>query len=342
MIRFLFIFAFAVFLVGVVMGGSFVWDAYMISPEDDAETFTLMVNTGDTVKDVSARLKAEDIIQSPFFFESYVWLTGTQAAFQAGMFTLQPGMNYQDLVEALTHAEAQEVQVTIPEGYTAEETGDIIREELPRITEESWVDAIGANSSLFVSETHVLAGIPDGQGVEGYLFPDTYRYTAEASAETVAETMVLTLKRRLAENEILIPDDLVMENGMTLHEVLVLASVIEKEAPTAEDMKIVADIFLKRLEIGMALQACSTVNYVTGKDDPAVTYDDQQVDSPYNTYQRVGLPPGPIANPGMNAIIAVLQPTENEYYYFLTTPAGEMIYSKTYDEHVYAKQLYLK
>ena len=342
MIRLIIPVFFAAIIVSLMLGGSFLWDSYMISPEDGATEIAFMVNSGDTVKNVSARLKQDALIESPFWFETYVWMSKTGTSFQAGLFTLQPGMSYSVLVGELTNAQAQEVQVTFPEGYLADEMGEEIRSVLTSIQESDWQTAVSSQSTLFDAGTHVLDGIPSGQGLEGYLFPDTYRFVSNASAETIAETMVLTLKRRFAENSVIIPDDLLMGNGMTLHEVLTLASIVEKEVPDAEGMKIVADIFLKRLEVGMALQACSTVNYVTGNDDPAVTYEDQEIDSPYNTYQRVGLPPGPISNPGMNAILAVLNPTPNDYYYFLTSTEGEMMYSKTYDEHVTKKQMYLK
>ena len=271
MIRLIIPVFFAAIIVSLMLGGSFLWDSYMISPEDGATEIAFMVNSGDTVKNVSARLKQDALIESPFWFETYVWMSKTGTSFQAGLFTLQPGMSYSVLVGELTNAQAQEVQVTFPEGYLADEMGEEIRSVLTSIQELDWQTAVSSQSTLFDAGTHVLDGIPSGQGLEGYLFPDTYRFVSNASAETIAETMVLTLKRRFAENSVIIPDDLLMGNGMTLHEVLTLASIVEKEVPDAEGMKIVADIFLKRLEVGMALQACSTVNYVTGKDDPAVT-----------------------------------------------------------------------
>src|SRR3989339_1835263 len=272
MIRSFFILLFVSFIVCLVLGGSFVWDAYFVGPVPEAEEMVFMVNRGDAVKDISARLKQDSLIESPFWFEVYVWITKTEADFQAGLFSLKPGMSYHTLVSTLTHAKAQEVQITFPEGYTVEQMGEVIKEAFSAITLLDWNITTDSQSPVLSSGIHLLESIPDGQGLEGYLFPDTYRFTNEVSAESIAETLVLTLQRRLAENNIILEDDLVMENGMTLHELLTLASIIEKEVPDAEGMKIVADIFLKRLKIGMALQACSTVNYVTGKEDPAVTF----------------------------------------------------------------------
>ena len=329
-------------LVGTVLGGAFVWDAFLASPSGDIPAMTFVVNSGESVKAISERLKEEGLLVSPRFFELYVWLTGTQTHFQSGMFFLEPGLSYHTLVAALTNAQTQEVQVTFPEGYTLKDMERVIVEVLPHLSSSAWELATGAQSPLFATGTHVLGGISEGQGLEGYLFPDTYRFRIDATAEVIVETMVLTLKRRLTEVGVIIPNDLVMAYGLTFHELLTLASIVEKEAATPEDMKVVAGIFLKRLEIGMALQACSTVNYITGKNDPAVSAEDQAISSPYNTYQVVGLPPGPIGNPGMNAISAVLEPTPTTYLYFLTTPEGDMKYTQTYEEHVANKQRYLK
>ena len=210
-----------------------------------------------------------------------------------------------------------------------------------QITSADW-DSVTNSPSDFTEQQDILSGIPSGKGLEGYLFPDTYRFRKDADAKTISETMIITLKRRLAENNIIIPDHLVMQNGMTFHQVITLASIVEREVRSKEDMAHVAGIFLTRFKIGMALQADSTVNFVTGKLDASVSITDSHVDSPYNTYKYLGLPPGPISNPGMNAIQAVLNPVASNDLYFLTTPAGQVIYSKTFDEHVANKYKYLK
>ncbi|OGY89834.1 MAG: hypothetical protein A2927_01170 [Candidatus Komeilibacteria bacterium RIFCSPLOWO2_01_FULL_45_10] len=129
--------------------------------------------------------------------------------------------------------------------------------------------------------------------------------------------------------------------GKSIFEVITLASIIEKEVRTEQDMKMVADIFNKRLEQGIALQSDATVNYVTGKGLVQPTAADIAVDNLYNTYKYRGLPPGPIANPGLKAIKAAIYPTPNQYYYFLTTAEGEVIYSQTYQEHLKNKSVYL-
>ena len=324
------------------MAGGFYWDSFVVSPDKDAESMEFVVEEGTGVAKIGERLEQEDIITSSFFFKVYMKLFQKDNVLQAGSFLLKKGMNIATVVSTMTHAEAKEIGVTIPEGWTVFQMQSRFVEALPKVTNEQWQTVTGPQGKLIVSAQDVLAGIPSGQGLEGYLFPDTYRFRENADAKTVSDTMVITLKRRFAEQKIVIPENLVFENGMTLHEVLTLASIVEREVRSAEDMKKVAGIFFTRLKIGMALQADSTVNYVTGKNDPSVSLDDSKVDSPYNTYRRLGLPPGPISNPGMNAIMAVLEPVDSDALYFLTTPDGQVIYANTFNEHIANKYKYLK
>ncbi len=326
----------------VILSGGFVFDAFLVSPEEGTPSVIFEVEDGDSVSEIAQDLNEAALIESELFFKIYVKLTGNASSLQAGSFELTPGMNFRALVAELTDAQAQEVEVTIPEGYTIEQIGEAVMEALPGISEEDWEEATGPNGKWRIEEDEIVGGISDDQGLEGYLFPDTYRFRTDASAQTVVETMVLTLKRRLAENDVTIPESLQFANGLTFHEMITLASIVEREVRSAEDMKLVAGIFYTRLQIGMALQADSTVNYLTGKKETSVSLEDSKIDSPYNTYQNLGLPPGPISNPGMNAILAVLHPTDSEYLYFLTTPEGDVMYATSFDQHVANKYQYLK
>ncbi|MBI5369762.1 endolytic transglycosylase MltG [Candidatus Uhrbacteria bacterium] len=328
-------------LVGVSLGGSFLWDSFLLSPAKDATEVVIEVAPGASVDTITRTLKEKEIITSRFFFKTYVKLAHAESSLQAGRFTLKPKTSFHSVVSTLSNAKANEVQVTIPEGFTRDQIGATLSAAFSGVDTTSWKQVTNAPTTLTQGQ-ELLAGIPSGQGLEGYLFPDTYRFRNDADAKTVAETMVLTLQRRLAENAIVVPTHLVMPNGLTFHQVLTLASLVEKEVRAPEDMAHVAGIFYTRLKIGMALQADATVNYVTGKSDPAISLKDQQVDSPYNTYQHLGLPPGPISNPGMNAIKAVLNPVDSDDLYYLTTPDGQVIYAKTFNEHVANKYRYMR
>ena len=164
--------------------------------------------------------------------------------------------------------------------------------------------------------------------LEGYLSPNTYRVYKDATLQDVIDKL-----KTAREEELEKFDEAIKKSGMSLKEVLTLASIIEKEANTPEDMKIVADIFLRRLEENWALQSCATVNYITGKNDPGISLTDKKIDSLYNTYKYPGLPPGPICNPSLDAIKAVLEPTKNSYVYFMAGDDGVMRYAEALEGH---------
>lgn len=342
MMKFILLLAGIIIVVGCALGGSFVWDTFVVSPEEGAESVEFVIEPGTSVSEISDQLLEQRLISSGFFFQLYVSMSDQQGDLQAGTFELVSGMNLRDLVAKLVHAEASEIQVTIPEGYTLKQAGEVIVDAFEGITEESWNEAVGKDGKWDLTASDLVGGIPAEQGLEGYLFPDTYRFRTDADAQTIVDSMVLTLKRRLAENNIVIPESGVFENGMSLHEILTLASIVEREVRSPEDMAIVAGIFFTRLKIGMALQADSTVNYITGKREASVSIEDSKINSPYNTYQHLGLPPGPISNPGMNAINAVFHPQDSNYLYFLTTPEGEVVYASSFDQHISNKYKYLK
>ncbi len=326
-------------LVGAALTGSYVFDAYLARPDSGAER-SFVVEEGDSANRIARKLDEEGLITSPFFFKLYARASGVQNDFKPGTFALAPGMSFSAIVDALTRAESDEVQITIPEGFTLKQIGERVRAALPHVTEEEWGVAVGASSPVLANSFFLAQTKPAGVDLEGYLFPDTYRFFADATAVDVVTTMVEAMESKLTAAFASAGEEFVMSGRV--HEVLTLASIVEREVRGAEDMKYVADIFLSRLEIGMPLQADSTISYYLGKTSAELTTEDLRTDEPFNTYTRAGLPPGPIANPGMNAIDAVLHPIENPYLYFLTTSDGTVIYASTFEEHVANKNRYLR
>lgn len=191
----------------------------------------------------------------------------------------------------------------------------------------------GVAPELNWTATGTLAELFDGKNInvsyEGYFLPETYRVYADAKPEEVIKKIFTVLDDRITS-------EMRMEmkkQNKSFFEVLTMASVVEKEAPTTEDMRLVADIFWRRNKMKWALQSCATVNYVTGKNDPAINAVDRQLDSFYNTYKYPGLPLGPIGNPSLKAIEAAIFPEKNDYWYFMSDTEGGMHYAKTLDEH---------
>lgn len=304
----------------------------------DAKEVSFTVDEGESFVSISRRLADEDIIPNAWWFRIFAKFAGLDDDIRAGTTVVIPRDRSADILGALIYPSGNsEVSVTIPEGYTLVQIGATVRAALPHITEEEWIRVTGV-SSPFADHTLVVSlQKPVDVDLEGYLFPDTYRFFENASAEDVVERMLNTMESRVTALGKPTGD----AEGMNGHELLTLSSIIEREVRGSEEMREISDIFLKRLEIGMALQSDATVNYVTGGDDPSISLTDRDLDSLYNTYQYPGLPPGPISNPGMNALRSVWNPAENEYYYFLTDAAGTVYYAETHDEHVLNKALYL-
>jgi len=311
--------------------------AYSQEPDADATLAEFTVEEGESLTSVAERLNDGELIASAFWFKVTAAFTDRTTGIKPGTFSIMPGDSYNDILSALSISQSDEVTITILEGSSLEDIGALVTTNFS-VTLDEWNQLTGINSSFNSHEFVVSAQKPSGVDLEGYLFPDTYRFFADATGEEIVETLLGTMAERVTALGTPSGD----ASGMTIHEVLTLASIVEKEVRTENSMKNVADIFLKRLDINMPLQSDATINYIIDGDDPSPTYADLEVESPYNTYRNPGLPPGPISSPGLRAITAVLQPISNPYYYFLTTDEGEIYYAETYDEHLANKANYLK
>ncbi len=245
---------------------------------------------------------------------------------------------------------AEETQVTLIEGWTVNEMAGAL-EKAGLGPAASIVSA--AKTNIPTDNNYIK--IPAKQGLEGYLFPDTYRFAKSATTETVIKKLLDNFTARVDTLGIKPADSYTIpgyetltlggKKGMTFHQIITLASILEKESGTTTDneRKLIAGVFYNRLISGQPLESDATVNYVSGKDNPTPTNVDLQINSPYNTYRYPGLPPGPICNPSLASIEAAFHPEQSDYYYFLhKQPSGEVVFSKTYAEHLKNKALYLK
>lgn len=249
---------------------------------------------------------------------------------------------------------AAETQVTIIEGWT---TKDIAKkfEEAGMFSSDKFLTAV----KNFDYANYPLIIKPSGTDLEGYLFPDTYRFAKDSTPTQVIEKLLDNFTKRMSSIDVTINQPIFTiagyetlkpaggdnKSGMSLYDILTLASIIELESGSSSNMSLaqeralIAGVFYNRLMIGQALESDATVNYVTGKHDPGATAQDTQVNSPYNTYRYAGLPPGPIGNPSLGSIEAALRPTQSDYYYFLhKQPSGEAVFSKTFADHIKQKQ----
>ncbi len=310
-------------------------------PSGNAVAFA--VSPGESVDDIGRHLADAGLIGSTLYFKIYVRSHNQQTALQAGDYILKPSLSIRGIADILTNGQAEDKERTIKiiEGWDIGEIDDYLRkndvvgdDEFSLLTDSK----IG-NWKLEITKPNFLQDAPITANLEGYLFPDTYRIYNDATAEDIITKMLdnfgikLTPQMRID----------IAAQGKTIYNIVIMASIIEKEVRTEEDMKIVSGIFWDRIGNGQPLESCATLAYILGVDKKQYTLEDTEVNSPYNTYQNRGLPPGPICNPGLNAIKAAIYPEYTEFNYFLSRPdTGETVFSRTYEEHLRNKAKYLK
>ncbi|MDP9211994.1 MAG: endolytic transglycosylase MltG [bacterium] len=284
----------------------------------------VVVKEGETPDVIAEKLKAEGLIRSERAFTLHVKFEGLATDIKSGRFRLSGEQSGQEIAQALTEESQLATQFTIPEGLTQAETA----ERLDRL-EITDADAFEALKATNFPEYDFLRTLPDDATLEGYLFPETYAIPLPGtSAEDVARIMLDQFRTELTgfQNQ-------VANSGRSLHEVVTIASLVEEEVRTTEDRKTVAGIIFRRLEEDIRLGIDATVRYALDKPSDALTIDDLATDDPYNTRRFKGLPPGPIANPSLDAILAVLDPTDSPYLFYLSAPDGTTYYAETNDEH---------
>lgn len=316
------------------------------------EEKTFVIKAGQSVDTIVDNLKQEKLIKSKFIFKFYVRLSGSQSSFQPGAYQLNPSMNIKEIVYEMTRKVflKPEEKLTFIEGWNLNDYVNLIKkhslsnaDEFSNLVGRPRLDyrtpAAGPYPYDYSQDFSFLLDKPRYYGLEGYLFPDTYRFFTDVSSDEMVRKMLNNFDRKLSSN---LRED-IKKQGKTIYEIVTMASIIEKEVQSSEDMKVVSGIFWDRIKNGQALESCATLAYILGVNKNQYSYEDTRIDSLYNTYINRGLPPGPIANPGFKAIEAAIYPAQTDYNYFLTDPAdGKTVFSRTYQEHLVNKNKYLK
>lgn len=301
----------------------------------DGELF--QVKRGDTIKQISERLEQNGLIKSALFLQLVCKLLNTDTEFKAGIYRILPDSSAIDIHNLLITGYQDHVHVTIPEGWTISKIANLL-EEKEVTTAADFIKAIKSENIL------ASFSIP-ANSVEGYLFPDTYYFPREYDTDLVVSEMIdaffLNLKEYFVFNNNF--------NREEIHKKVILASIIEKEYRIKDEAPIIASVFYNRIKINKKLESCATIEYIIteilNKPHPGyLTFEDLEINSPYNTYIRQGLPPGPICNPGLVAMKAAFFPAKTEYFFFrlIDAKTGEHYFTKDFDEHLNARNLYLK
>lgn len=296
-----------------------------------------IIKQGQGVNEISRNLYANKLIKNKFIFETWLWLKKSEDQVKAGIYTVPADISIRQLSNLILTLPASEQQsITIIEGWrrNLEQFKNLL--EKNNFSYTKFLE-LSKNKSDWQEEFSFLKDAPKNASLEGYLYPDTYFIDSFTTEEDLLRKILNNFDRKLTSD---LRAEIAAQNK-SIFEVVTLASIIEREVPQGEDKRKIADVFLKRLENNIGLQSDATVNFVTGKGLAQPTFADLEIDSPYNTYKYRGLPPGPISNPSISSIEAVINPIHNDYYYFLTTKESEVIYSKTYEEHLANKYKYL-
>ncbi len=307
---------------------------------DDPTPVTFVVEMGETAVSIAVRLQDLGLITDATLFRRFLQYHGLDASLEAGEYQLRRNMTMREIAEALQHSRLREVTITIPEGWRAEQVADLL-------TAENIMDGsvfLAAVRQGVAIDHPLLADRPAGAGFEGYLFPDTYRLPAQAAPEDLLTRMLDNMQARLPIGW----EGMASAQGLTFYEVLIVASIVEREAVVPEERPTIASVYLNRLQQDMYLQADPTVQYAMGYQPetgqwwktPVTLEEYQKVNSPYNTYLYPGLPPGPICSPGADSILAVLQPAQTPYLFFVARGDGSHVFAETLEEHERNIELY--
>ncbi len=292
----------------------------------DDTTVELTIRPGSPFREIADSLHAHDVVRFPRLFGAYAARRGRDRSTRYGTYVIRRGASWEGILHALQTGEGIINRVTIPEGLPLWESLPIISEQLviPLDSLEVAVRDPGLLTRL---------GVPKGTStVEGYLFPETYDFPSQVSARFVVAQMVTRFEQRWDPAW----DARLIEVKMTRHQVVTLASIVEKEVRRGSERPMVAAVYLNRLRVRMALQADPTVQYAMKVRPGRVLYRHLTIDSPYNTYKYPGLPPGPIAAPGRASLEATLFPAKVPYRFFVAHPDGHHEFRTTYEEHLKA------
>jgi len=300
------------------------------------------IEKGEGGKEISKNLKKERLIRLGIPFRLYIYFKGVSTKLQAGSYLLSPSMAIPEIVQKFVWGETIKEKITIIEGWNLKDLATYI-ENNNLGTKEKLFQLTGypENKSSSKDYSDVFSFLKDkstGTNLEGYIFPDTYEIQKN---EGILEQIIIKALQNFDKK--LNPDlrQEIKRQDKTIFDILIMASLLEKEVKTIADKEIVSGILWKRLNHGWPLQVDATLTYITGKKSSEFTREDLDLLSPYNTYKYSWIP-GPICNPGLDSILAAINPKESEYWYYLSTPEGQTIFSRTLEEHNVAKAKYLK
>lgn len=292
------------------------------------KTIMVHIDKDMTGQEIGTRLYDKGIIFSPLFFRAAVVASGNSTTLKEGYYQLKSGLSMYELLRELQTGKMMAIKVVIPEGYTVPE----IAKKMEQSGLMQAEDFLAAARKYPAPYLYMKNPVPVNYHEEGFLFPDTYYFPLKVTPNEVISIMLKSFDDQVTPAM----REEISKKGWTIYQFVTLASLVEKEAKYDEDRPIIAAVFEKRLKIGMPLQTDASLQYILTRPKPELTIADTRLPSSYNTYLYAGLPPGPIANPGMASMKAVLEAKDTDYLYFFADSTGHYHYSQTYGGHLEA------
>jgi UPF0755 protein len=319
--------------------GLAVYVANALKPTEPGDPVRLVIPPGISSGEIASLLESQGLIRDAQVFRYYLRYIGEGSRFQAGEYLVTPGTELNQLIDMLNRGltiPVETIRFTIPEGFTVLQIAERL-DGIPGFDKAEFMELIRSPAEW--SRFEALGSIPDDPNLryalEGYLFPETYELKKGSTTRDIVERMLAELERKLRT---LPPDwkQKLEQTGLSFHQLMTVASLIEREVVLDEERNIVAGVIYNRLKTGMKLQIDATVQYALDKPKERLFEKDLQVDSPYNTYRIDGLPPGPIASPSLKSILAALEPAETAYFYYVTKKDGTQghYFGVTHEDHL--------
>lgn len=306
-----------------------IWQEIFQPVSQEIHLKEIVINHGARARDIATKLENRGIIRSKSVFLFLAKIERKSRSLKAGKYALSPHMNYFEILDKLEKGKVILRKFTVPEGMTIRRIAELW-EKNNFGEKEDFIQAASRTELL-----NKLGINPESLGIsnlEGYLFPETYRFADGTNANRVVSMMFKEFCKRFKKLEV---DE--QKVKMSIHEIVILASIIESEAHVDEERPIISAVYHNRLKHNRKLESDPTVLYALGKYKKRLLYSELKVDSPYNTYKYKGLPPGPICNPGIASIFSAAYPAENDYMYFVAKGDGTHYFSQTFREHRKAK-----
>lgn len=313
------------------------YEYHLVTPVDSESSarINVTIDKGESGASIAEKLAELELIPSEWAFYKYIKEEGIAPQLEAGKFVLKKSYTIPEIAQYLTNARKDEVVITIREGLTVKQVDEYLTEK--NILPSGSFEACAKNCTP-TENYPFLHSRPDGLSYEGYLFPDTYFVDPEtASPEAIFNRMLSNFNNKMDSTM----RSEIAKSGRSIHEIVVMASMIEKESRKSSEKATISGILWKRLEEGIPLGVDATVRYITDKWTEPLTIQDLDMDSPYNTRKNRGMPPGPISNFSFNSLQAAVQPKDSEFYYYLHGSDGMIRYGRTNDEHNENKRKYL-